>query len=205
MRRDLVKAEIKSSFLSCEKDTETILKRLLIESRPHSDTLKKLLVINTKDCLTSDNKNYQRKIDSMNIKSLMEEGYIRLSPRLQFGEHEEVKSYILISYDNFTPNETNPEYRDCTVTFDIISHIDQWEMDNYQLRPIKIVGFIDGILNETKLSGIGKFHFMGCNELILNEDLAGYTLMYRAVHDVDGDDKISAEDAAEYASKQINA
>ena len=48
MRRDLVKAEIKSSFLSCEKDTETILKRLLIESRPHSDILKKLLVIKKK-------------------------------------------------------------------------------------------------------------------------------------------------------------
>jgi hypothetical protein len=51
-------------------------------------------------------------------------------------------------------------------------------------------GYIDGILNETKLSGIGRFHFMGCSQLILNEDLSGYTLMYRAVHDVDGDDKI---------------
>ena len=105
---------------------------------------------------------------------------------------------ILLSFDNFTPNETNPEYRDCTVTFDVLSHIDQWTMDNYQLRPIKIVGFIDGILNETKLSGIGKFHFMGCNELILNEDIAGYTLMYRAVHDVDGDDKITSEQAEIY-------
>jgi hypothetical protein len=34
---------------------------------------------------------------------------------------------------------------------------------------------------------------MGCKRLILNEDLSGYTLMYRAVHDVDGDDKIPAE------------
>lgn len=198
MRRDLVKPEIKSSFLSCEKDTETILRKLLIESRPYSDTLKKLLVINTKDCLTSNNPNYQNKINSLNIKELMEQGYIRLEPRVKFGEHEEVRSYILLSFDNFTPNETNPEYRDCTVTFDVLSHIDQWTMDNYQLRPIKIVGFIDGILNETKLSGIGKFHFMGCNELILNEDIAGYTLMYRAVHDVDGDDKITSEQAEIY-------
>jgi hypothetical protein len=105
-------------------------------------------------------------------------------------EHEEVKSYILLSFDNFTPNDTNPEYRDCTVTFDIICHTDCWDIQNYQLRPIKIVGYIDGILNETKLTGIGKFHFMGCNQLILNEDIAGYTLMYRAVHDVDGDDSI---------------
>lgn len=193
MRRDLIKPDIRSSFLSCEKDTETILRRLFIESRPHSDMLKKLLIVNTKDCLTAqgDKLQYiQEKINSFNIKSLIDKQYIRLFPKLTFGEHEEVKSYILISFDNFTPNETNPEYRDCTVTFDVVCHTDYWSLDNFQLRPLKIVGYIDGILNETKLSGIGRFHFMGCSQLILNEDLSGYTLMYRAVHDVDGDDKI---------------
>ena len=193
MRKDLIRPDIRSSFLSCEKDTETILRRLFIESRPYSDTLKKLLIINTKDCLSAQDEklNYmQDKINLFSIKDLIDNQYVRLSPKLTFGEHEEVKSYILISFDNFTPNETNPEYRDCTVTFDIICHTDYWNLDNFQLRPLKIVGYIDGILNETKLSGIGRFHFMGCSQLILNEDLSGYTLMYRAVHDVDGDDKI---------------
>ena len=189
MRVDLTK-KIQSSFLSCEKDTETILRKLFVESRPHSDILKKLLVINTKDCLTSNNPNYQKKIDSLNIKDLVDNKYIRFSPKIKFEEHEEVKSYILISFDNFTPNENNPEFRDCTVAFDIFCHTDYWDLDNYQLRPLKIVGYIDGILNETKLSGIGKFHFMGCNELILDENLSGYTLMFRAIHSVDGDDKI---------------
>ena len=193
MRKDLIRPDIRSSFLSCEKDTETILRRLFIESRPYSDTLKKLLIINTKDCLSAQDEklNYmQDKINLFNIKDLIDNQYVRLSPKLTFEEHEEIKSYILISFDYFTPNETNPEYRDCTVTFDIICHTDYWNLDNFQLRPLKIVGYIDGILNETKLSGIGRFHFMGCSQLILNEDLSGYTLMYRAVHDVDGDDKI---------------
>lgn len=193
MRKDLIRPDIRSSFLSCEKDTETILRRLFIESRPYSDTLKKLLIINTKDCLTAQGEklNYmQDKINLFSIKDLIDNQYVRLFPKLTFGEHEEVKSYILISFDNFTPNETNPEYRDCTVTFDVVCHTDYWSLDNFQLRPLKIVGYIDGILNETKLSGIGRFHFMGCSQLILNEDLSGYTLMYRAVHDVDGDDKI---------------
>ena len=44
--------EFKSSFLSCEKDTEAIIRKLFVESRPYSDTLKRLLLINTKDCLT---------------------------------------------------------------------------------------------------------------------------------------------------------
>lgn len=195
MKRDLVKiGGISSSFLSCEKDTEIILRKLFIESRPYSDVLKKLLVVNTKDCLTAPDSKYQKFIDNKTIKTLRDEGYIRLEPKLTFGEHEEIKSYILISFDNFIPNETNPEYRDCTVFFEIVCHNDYWDVGNYQLRPLKIAGYIDGILNETKLTGIGKFHFMGCNQLILNEDIAGYTLMYRAVHDVDGDDSIPPQE-----------
>ena len=52
MKRDLVLTKpITSSFLSCEKDTETILKKLFIESRPYSDILKRLLLIPNKDAL----------------------------------------------------------------------------------------------------------------------------------------------------------
>ena len=189
MRVDLVK-RISSSFLSCEKDTETILRKLFIESRPYSDMLKKLLIINTKDCLTANNQNYQKKIDSMNLKDLMDNQYINLSPKINFEEHEEIKSYILISYDNFTPNKNNPEFRDCTVHFDILCHTDYWQLDNYQIRPLKIVGYIDGLLNKEKLSGIGEFHFAGCNELLLDEHLSGYTLSFRAIHSVEGDDKV---------------
>ena len=189
MKRDLFQ-QIRSSFLSCEKDTEVILKKLFIESGPYGDELKKLLVINTKDCVTSNNPNYTKIINSMNLSDLREKGYIKLEPKIRLSEHEEVMSYILISFDNFVPNATNPEYRDCTVSFDVICHTDYWDIGNYQIRPLKIVGYIDGILNEAKLSGIGKFHFAGCNELILNEDLSGYTLLFHAVHDVEGDDKI---------------
>lgn len=194
MRIDLAKPTIESSFLSCEKDTELILKKLFIESRPHSDVLKKLLVINTPNCLDEDNKQYQKIVNSMSIKDLRENGYIRLEPKLRFEEHQEIKSYILIGFDNFMPNPTNPEYRDCTVTFDIICHTDYWDIGDYRMRPLKIAGYVDGILNNSKLTGIGTFQFMGCNQLILNEELSGYTLMYRAVHDVDGDDKIPAEE-----------
>ena len=189
MRVDLFK-KIDSSFLSCEKDTETILRRLFIESRPYSDTLKKLLIVNTKDCLTSDNSNYQKKINSLGLKDLLDQGYIRLSPKMKFSEHEEVKSYILISFDKFTPNEENPEFRDCSVYFDIFCHTDEWDLNNYQIRPLKIAGYIDGILNNTRLSGIGKFQFTGLNLISLDENLTGYSLSYRAVHSVEGDDKI---------------
>lgn len=193
MKRDLIRTTpLTSSFLSCEKDTDTILRKLFIENRPYSDILKRLLIINTKDCLDNlENPKYIEKINSMSIADMKKEGYFKLEPKIKMEEHEDVKSYIIISYDNFTPNATNPEFRDCTISFDIICHTDYWDIGNYRMRPIKIIGYIDGILNETRLSGIGTLHFMGANELILDENLSGYTLMYRAVHG--SDDKIEGE------------
>ena len=195
MRRDvnLPSSQFSSSFLSCEKDIEEILRKLFVSSKPYSDYLKKLLVINTKDCLDNETSTtIQQKIADMNLAKLRQEGYIKLEPKIRFGENEEVKSYIIVSCDNFSPNVTNPYYRDCTVTFDIICHTDYWDIGNYRVRPLKIAGYIDGILNKARLSGIGTFQFMGCNQLILNDTLSGYTLMYRAVHG--NDDKIEVEE-----------
>lgn len=184
---------IQSSFLSCEKDTETILKKLFITSRPYSDELKRLLVINTKDCLdNTTNEVYNQKLQEMTLAKLIYDGYVKLAPKITFAEHEEVKAYILISFDNFVPNTENPQYRDCVVNFDIVCHTDQWDIGDYRLRPLKIVGYIDGLLNGCKLSGIGTFNFMGCSQLILDENLSGYTLSYLAVHG--NDDKVPAKD-----------
>ena len=189
MKRDLVIKNFQSSFLSCEHDTEAILRKLFVESKPYCDELKRLLVINTKDCLDSlNNEVYNNKIKEMTVGKLIDEGYIKIVPKITFPENEEIKSYIIISYDNFTPNEKNPQFRDCMVHFDILCHTDYWNIGDYRLRPLKIAGYIDGILNNTKLSGIGTFQFVGCNELILNEELSGYSLMYAAIHG--SDDKI---------------
>lgn len=176
----------KSSFLNCEKDTETILRKLFVESKPYSDTLKRLLVVNTKDCLSNkDSKVIDNAVAAMTLPELVQKGYITQVPKMRMPEHEEIKSYIIISFDNFTPNENNTWYRDGTINFDIISHLDYWDIGDYQIRPLKIAGYIDGILNNCKLSGIGTLNFIGCNELILGEDLGGYTLTYRAVHGYD--------------------
>jgi len=62
-----------SSFMSCEKDLENILKRLFVESQPYSDELKKLLVINTKDCLDNDKSlTYRNAIKDMSLAKLRE-------------------------------------------------------------------------------------------------------------------------------------
>ena len=74
---------------------------------------------------------------------------------------------------------------------DILCHIDAWDIGNFRQRPLKIAGYIDGILNDNKLTGIGTLEFVGCNEIVLSENLAGYCLAYRAVH---GDDDLIESD-----------
>ena len=174
--------EFKSSFLSCEKDTETIIKKLFVDSKPYSDMLKRLLLINTPDCLNDmTNPVYLKKIKETSIQDLKEQGYLRFGPKIALGENEEVKSYIRLSFDHFTPSR-NEHFRDCIVEIDILCHPEYWDIGNFRQRPLKIAGYIDGILNENKLSGIGTLNFAGCNELLLDENLAGYCLMYTAVH-----------------------
>lgn len=177
----LLAKNFKSTFLSAEKDQEAIWKKLFIESRPYSDRLKRLLVINAPDCLDESQVQYQEIIDEMNLQDLKDAQYIKNVPKLMFGEHEEMKSYVLLEFDDFTPSG-NPHYRDCTISFTIVCHLDQWELEDYKLRPYQIAGYIDGLLNETKLSGIGTLQFMGASELIFNEYLGGIILRYIATH-----------------------
>ena len=183
MRRTsaLLGSNFKSTFLSCETDQERIWRKLFVESRPYSDKLKKLLIINTPNCLDDTQVQFQEIIDNTTLQEMKDKQYIKNVPKLSFGEHEEVRSYILLEFDNFSPTE-NSYYRDCTISITIICHLDYWELDDYKLRPFQIAGYIDGILNETRLSGIGTLEFMGASEIILNEYLGGVLLRYRAVH-----------------------
>lgn len=193
---DLTK-KLESSFLSCEKDSALILKKLFVQDRKHAEELKRLLVINMPDCLDNkDSEIYKKKIEEMTIKELIKQGYIRFTPKVYMPEFEEVKSYILISFDNFVTNVKNPEFRDCTVSFDIICHTDTWDLGDFRMRPIKIAGYIDGLLNKQKLTGIGTFNFLGCKELLLDQEYSGYSIFFEAIHGegpIGGDDKIEGD------------
>ena len=197
-RYDLIKNKpLYSSFMNCEKDVEKILEALFVKTKPYSDILKRLLIINNPDCLDKDNEDYQKLIDSKTLRDLIKEGYVRLNPKIPRKEHENIKSYLLISFNNFSMNKTSAEFRDCQIDFDVICYLDAWCLDEYMIRPLKICGCIDGILNSItdenkayltgggnniKLSGIGEYKFITCNQVILNEDLSMYSLSYRGTY-----------------------
>jgi len=89
-----------------------------------------------------------------------------------------VLNYIIINFDNFTPNGNNPEFRDNIVEFDIICHFDQWQLDDFQLRPYRIAAELDSMFDEKHLTGIGTLQFLGANQIILTDEFAGLCLMF---------------------------
>jgi hypothetical protein len=76
------------------------------------------------------------------------------------------------------------------INFDILCNTKQWDLQGFRVRPLMIAGYIDGILNLGKLSGVGETYFLGCNELILDPNLVGYTLSYHVVHFTEDDAKL---------------
>ena len=175
----------KSSFLSLEKDMNIIIQTLLKNER-----LKKLLHYNIKDCLD------QPALTELQSVELIGKN-IKLVPKLYVDGS--VNNYIIISFDNFTPNGTNPEFRDNIIEFDIICHFDQWQLKDFQLRPYRIAAEIDSLLDGTHLSGIGQLEFLGANQIILTDEYAGLCLMYNAIHgEEDKKDMLNSQDNEQF-------
>ena len=168
----------KSSFVSVQNDLRKITEKLL-----NNETLKKLLFYQDKDCLKKPVLTQEETFSLIN-------NNIRIIPKITVDK--EALNYVIIGMDDFTQNYSNPEFRDCHISFDIICHIDQWNLGDYQLRPFLIAGEIDKEMNNCKLSGIGTLQFQGCSRLLLNNEFAGYTLNYIAVHG--SDDTINQND-----------
>lgn len=157
----------KSSFLSTEKDMNLIVNAILKNER-----LKRLLHYTTRDALTRKNLTEDESLELFGKN-------IKLVPKLIVDNS--VLNYLIISFDNFTPSG-NPEFRDNIIEFDIICHFDQWQLQDFALRPYKIAGEIDSMFNGKHLTGIGELNFLGMNQMILTDEFAGLCLMYSAVH-----------------------
>ena len=171
MRIDNVKMT-KSSFLSMEKDTSLIINKMLDNPR-----LKRLLYYTSKDALNRPNLNEDQSLDLINKN-------IKIVPKLYVDGS--VLNYIIINFKNFTPSE-NPEFRDNIIEFDIICHFDQWQLQDFALRPYKIAAEIDSMFNNTHLTGIGLLQFVGATQTVLTDEFAGVCLLYEATHG--GEDK----------------
>ena len=162
----------KSSFLSMEKDMNLIVNKMFKNER-----LKRLLYYNSRDALRRPNITEDQALELI-------QNNIKIVPKMYVDGS--VLSYIIINFKNFTPSE-NPEFRDNIIEFDIICHFDQWQLEDFALRPYKIAAEIDSMFNNTHLTGIGELHFVGATQTVLTDEFAGVSLLYEATHG--GEDK----------------
>lgn len=162
--------ESKSSFLSVDKDLSLIINKLL-----KNDRLCKLLYYTQPDCLKANDLNMKEKISMLHKQ-------IKIIPKISIDSN--CPNYIIVGMKNFKPTE-NPEFRDCIISVDILCHPDHWSLGDFALRPYKIAGEIDAMLNEQRLTGIGKIQFLGADDLVLNDQLMGLTILYEAVHGIE--------------------
>lgn len=162
----------KSSFLSMEKDTNLIINKMFKNER-----LKRLLYYTDKNALNRPNLTEDQALELIN-------NNIKIVPKLYVDGS--VLNYIIISFDKFAPSK-NPEFRDNVIEFDIVCHFDQWQLQDFALRPYKIAAEIDSMFNNTHLTGIGTLQFIGATQIVLTDEFAGVCLMYEATHG--GEDK----------------
>lgn len=158
----------KSSFLSLEKDAALIVKDIL-----GNDRLKKLLFYEDKNALNLP------ELDAAQTASLIDKQII-ITPKMEIDK--EMFSYLLISFDDFIPNATNPEYRDNIITFGIVCHLSSWNLGDFQLRPYKIAGELDSMFNGKQVFGIGELQFIGAKQIMLNDEFGGLLLIYATIH-----------------------
>ena len=160
-----------SSFLSMEKDLNQITGAML-----RNKNLKKLLYYTTENALSMPDLTDDQSVSLFGRN-------IRIAPKLFIDQ--EIVNYIIISFDDFSPNAKNPEFRDCTICFDIVCHFDQWKLTDFKLRPYRIAAELDTMFNKARFSGIGRLEFIGGLQMLLDDEYGGLTLRYRAINGED--------------------
>lgn len=161
-----------STFASVEKYLQDIVGTLMMNER-----LKRLLYYQDSKALSLPKltQNQAFSLIGHQIKTVPQ---VNLEP--------DAKPYIVISLDNFIPQEGQTTFRSVQLTFDIVARFDDWQLEDFKLRPYSIAGEIDAMVNQSNFfDGIAKF--IGGKQLILADYIGGLTLYYQI--EVYGDDK----------------
>lgn len=156
-----------SSFLSVEKDLDIIISKICQNQR-----LLKLLYYNVPNALA------QPALSDDQLGEVIKNN-IKLVPKTYV--EDEYRNYLIIKFDNFLPG-LNPEFRNNTIEFDILCNYENWQLDGYALRPIKIMAEIDSMFNGARLTGAGLTEFGGATDIIATDQMAGYCIFFNVIH-----------------------
>jgi hypothetical protein len=154
------------NFTSLAVDLQIVVNKIV-----KNDNICKLLYYNSPDALSQPNLTPEQKSELMNKN-------IKVVPVLE--KDNETSNLIIVQFDKFIPNETDATtYIEFIISFDIFCYSKNWILDDYMLRPYKIMSELNTMFNMSKLRSSGPINFIGASSLLINENLSGYSLMYK--------------------------
>lgn len=136
-----------------------------------NDTLVKLLKRPKREAITE-----KKDVTQEERMSLIKDKYINLVPMIP--KEDEVKSYLIVSFDDFSPVVGTDKAMDYLMTIDIICHRDLWIMDGLCPRPYLIMNELKKEFHMSKLDTWGPTVFMGASNLLMNDNYMGFTMMF---------------------------
>lgn len=101
---------------------------------------------------------------------------LRTVPNIDFDD--KVKTFIIIGFDDFSLNSTNPEFINQSISITIYCHKDIWKINNGQLRPFLILNEIHQVLCGSRDFGIGRLMLASGGLSVLSSEMAGYIIKY---------------------------
>ena len=156
--------ETQGRFMVMGRNVFGVLNKIL-----QNQDLLKLLKYTDSDPLSHDDLS-QNEIDEMIGNNIL------FTPVIP-DEEQKAQSFLTILFENYEIND-NVDYKNATLRFDIICPSNSWVINDSDLRPFKIMQIIDGMMNGSRLEGIGNLQFKEANIIIPSAYHTGYMMEY---------------------------
>ena len=88
-------------------------------------------------------------------------------------------SFIIVVFDNYTINPSNPDFKVSRIRFDVVCPFSEWVVNADNLRPYLLMQEIDSMFNQAKLNGLGNLQFTHSTPLVLSPQMGGYSMYYQ--------------------------
>ena len=105
------------------------------------------------------------------------EELIRIVPRIP--PREDARSIISMRVLNSQNLDSNSEFRNVTIAFEIFVPLTQWIIKDSNLRPFAIMGQIQSSLNNKKVNGLGKIQGGDFELKFLTEEMSCYEQIFQ--------------------------
>ena len=161
------------SFKNVEKDLGYIISRIASDEK-----IMKLLSLQ---------ENKSENLSAKEKKQILEE-CVYIVPNIQ-SLNDKGWSCISVQFNNFTKNGENPEYRDKMLIFNVLCGFDTWNMGDFKLRPYQIAGRLDVLFDKKPLANSYSIRFLTAQNTIVDDDVAGISLVYEVIYNISGDKK----------------